>query len=102
MLKSPWHRQRTPAEKNEHDWLSGVDNSFKQFLLPPRQTKIRTRGCLPAHIRRLTERHNHQIRPLGRRNRRRDPLVATPKNPGSLRAQHVAIAEAPRQLRRKR
>src|ERR1700674_3414259 len=47
ILKCPWHRERTPAEENEYDRLSGADDGFGQFLLAPRQTEIRTRRCLP-------------------------------------------------------
>src|SRR6202030_109308 len=68
MLKGPRRRERTPAEKNKHDRLSRVEDGFEQFLLAPRQAEIRSRGCLPAHIRSLAESENHEIRPLGRRD----------------------------------
>src|SRR6266852_352041 len=96
MLKSPWRRERTPAEENKYDRLSGVDDGLEQFLLAPRQPKIRSRGCLPAHIRSLAERENHEIYALGRRDRRRDVLVVAFENPDSPGAQHVAFAQAPR------
>src|SRR4029077_2978408 len=37
MLKGPRHRERTSAEENKYDRLSGVDDGLEQFLLAPGQ-----------------------------------------------------------------
>jgi len=97
MLERPGQGKRSAAKKNQHDRLTGGDDSFQQFLLPARQVKPRARSGFTSHERSVfAERQHDHITAFRNADRFPDVVVGRFKNLSAFCQKEPAIRQIAR------